>query len=257
MSKKIQVFTTCAFAIVSLITSSAYSQVKVPGVIEPAESVKRLPAKLILDPIMVEFFEAPINTKQIETHVTEYLPGSSAPVEYNVSIKADKASGTITEIMTPVNNNSKASRKIYQYADPKRLLGLETFSGNNSNWELVQEDIYSYPGMGGNKALPMRQTKTITGKDTISVKPEMDETYVYDSHMHMISCQTKEQTQENQYNKEHNLASSKITLADGQWRLLEYIYQYDDGCWVKKEEYETTNDRSRYLKKSIERKLIF
>lgn len=258
MRKKIQIFTSCAFAIASLITTSAHSQVKVPVAVEPSESVKRLPARLIVDPIMIEFFEAPINTKQIEARVTEYLSGSSTPTESSFSIKVDKASGTITEITTPIgNNNGKPSRKLYQYSEPKRLLGLKTFTGNNGNWQLVQEEVYTYPGMGGNKSLPMRQTMKIVGKDTSFVKPEMEDTYVYDSHMHLISCQTKAQAQENQYDKEHNLATSKITSVNGQWQLLEYVYQYEDGCWVKKEEFETTTERPRYLKKSIERKLTF
>lgn len=251
-------FTICILFLFSITVTPVLSQVKVPGVVVPEETLKRLPARLIIDPIMMEFFEAPINTRQIEASVIEYFPNKAIKDNYSILVQADKDSRTITEISKSVNSkNGNASKKIYQYSEPKRLLGLKYFKDNNGNWELQREDVYAYPGMGGNRVLPMRKTKKITGIDTVSVLQQPEETYVYDSHMNLIECITAGQTYKNQYNQQHNLSSSKIISDNGEWKLLEYQYQYENGYWIKKEEYETTANQSRYLNKSIERKLTF
>ncbi|GEM_PF-6487163 len=259
MSIKLQTrFTICLLFLSTIVATPVLSQVKVPGVIAPEENIKRLPSRLIIDPIMMEYFEAPINTKQIESNVIEYLPGKVIKDNYIISVLADKDSHSIVEISKPASRKgSNASKKIYEYNEPKRLLGLKYYKDNNGNWELQQEDIYTYPGMGGNRALPMRKTQKITGNDTIVISQPQEETYVYDSHMNLIEYTTDGQTYKNQYNEQHNLDSSKITSNDGKWKLLEYKYQYENGLWIKKQEYETTANQSRFLKKSIERKLTF
>ncbi|MBS0031804.1 hypothetical protein ACTJJ0_32730 [Chitinophaga sp. 22321] len=239
------------------VTSPVFAQGIVPGVVAPAETTKRLDARLIIDPVMREFFEAPINTRLIEASISQYIPGSTTPnANYNLSIEVDAAAHTITEISLPVNNpEGGATKKIYSYSEPAKLQSLKYYRGDKNNWNLQQEEIYTYPGMGGNRGLPMRKTRVIVGRDTTVVPVPNGETYVYDSHMQVVEYLGRNESYTCQYNKQHDLSAKKITATAGKWRLLEYVYQYEEGLWIRKEEFETTPDQPRYLKTSTTRKI--
>ena len=239
------------------LVASVSAQVKIPGVVAPIENGKRLPAKLIVAPVVVEFFEAPINTRLIEANVKEYTPGSSSPEsEYTLNIEVDAQAHTITEISTSVdkleNGNTK---KIYLYNEPKKLESIKCYKGSPGNWVLEQEHIYTTAGMGGNRSLPTRKASVVMGQDTTILNSPSEETYVYDGHMHLYQYFTQDKSHTYQYNNEHDLSSEKITGEGASWKLLEYVYQYDNGLWVKKEEFETSPDQPRYLKKTITRKI--
>jgi hypothetical protein len=232
----------------------------VPGVKAPVENSKRLPAKLTIEPVMKEFFDAPINTKRIEANVKEFTPSNSTPkTDCNIIIESHPETHMITQISTSVNKQSdEDTKKIYLLKEPVTLQNLKTYTGSPDNWKLLEEKIFSYPGMGGSRSLLTRKVWVIKGSDTTALNSPKEETYIYNTNMHLVQYTVGSETHSFQFDDHLNISTEKINYDDSKWQLLEYTYQYNGdnwSDWIKKEIFVTTPDQPRYLKTSITRKV--